>query len=1592
MKRRVHAQVLLSLLAIAVLVASSSPLPTSAGSPKQQGDPGSSATPSGEVAIYNETPRQEEGRGATSEDILLIQTSDPWERSDHYVGANWYDGITSDTEVLDAIGYSYRVATWDDIDSGAVNIFAYPVVLIVNDQVQAFYDNYASRVAAFESYVSNGHTLLFFAASDGWAGGTLNADLPGGVQVTTPWYEGNNFVAAASHPIVTAQLSDGQALGNADLYSNYCSHGYFGNLPVGTTVILRESNNLPTLIEYPLGNGRVIASTQTWEHSWSYHTGADGYGTFARKALDDVFLYALSGGTVPADVNAELRIEDAPDWLTVNKSGGSHVDVVAAVSGYSSYAVELTLQVPSDMFGSPNKTFTRYRPGDPVYGQENQYTNLGSGRYRVSTSLEPLAGQYYREVIWRFYVPDGASPQENIELTATLVVPGHTVHSPTSTAKMNIVDYARSLIVTNRKLLFDKYQSNPTQNEVSPLLEQVYIQAWVFDGEVFYVDLYSDAARDWNQAVDYGSESSANTVATAIDGLVEGWYERLTRRPHWWETIRPEFLLIVGGDEVIPFYRVDDRSYGDDEHTYVHIDNNDPVGRVPQEHYLLSDNHYADVGGGKGDWEKGDLELSTGRIIGHSAAAMRAFVENGALKTPALERAVMASRSAAHNLDTVRDRLNSRSVTIYGENNPDLTENDTWTRAQWLAALEQEYQVLAYQGHGAYDGWYGTDHWGQGVTAADQPAGQIAQENPLFAVEACNFAIPTDLNGATWNPEVNDNISYKLISLGAAGILGSMGIDTTAGGNRIAYGERLHNDYFKYLIDKEGGFGLIPASEYSEYFGTALLKAKQHYPGSGLFGSFNETDKKTMMEYVYYGLPWTFLATPDNAAQAAPVQVDAEGVADGYSDTLDTPVTEALDTYSRLVTVEVTSYSFTPVSEFELLTIPGSDVLYSVHEPVLPVLYTRFSLPPGSTVTGLDLVSEHSTPLNAHNIPAAEPVTEYNGSDGFTSVMNVSGPYPAGARYGYSTRDFKDRLEVQIAVVPARFDVDTQQLTLYDITQLRIHYNAPVPVAFDFAKMDVRQVAVGRQVTTMAKVDNVSAGDVSLIARVNVYDAAGTLLTTASSSSFVVPAGDSHVVGVPWTTALQPGNLGVGVVLEQSGVVQGATSTLVATQAGSLSGVSVPSLVGYSDYGIFGLSFDNYLAQSVEATAKLHVYNSAGVKVVSLFERVFTVNAGATGGTSWSWTPAGLPTGDYVVRAVVQVGNEVYSSAAYPMTVQALPRIYLPVVTRKVSFRYPTWHAGSGIAGRTLYGLAVSPSDCNRVYAGTDTGLYRSSDGGSSWSTSGLNSLLAAAQPQSTIPAFMRDPDVVASPSLVAAVAVEPANGQVVYAATWGGGVYKSSDGGISWVASNNGLGDLWLYALAIDPANGSVIYAGGASGGVFKSVNGGANWTAANNGLGNTEIRALGIDPANSSVIYAGTQAGIYKSTDGGASWSTTGSVGAGDPWAIVIDPWNGQTVYAALGGGGVYKSNNGGASWTASNAGLGDLNLRALLLDATNSQVLYTGSNGGGVYRSSNGAGAWSAMNSGLGNWTVKSMSFQPACGRIHAGTANGAWWYGP
>ena len=125
-------------------------------------------------------------------------------------------------------------------------------------------------------------------------------------------------------------------------------------------------------------------------------------------------------------------------------------------------------------------------------------------------------------------------------------------------------------------------------------------------------------------------------------------------------------------------------------------------------------------------------------------------------------------------------------------------------------------------------------------------------------------------------------------------------------------------------------------------------------------------------------------------------------------------------------------------------------------------------------------------------------------------------------------------------------------------------------------------------------------------------------------------------------------------------------------------------------------------------------------------------------------------------------------------------------------------------------------------------------------------------------------------------IAVHPDDPQTVYVGTRDAGVFKSTDGGVSWTPARNGLIFVPIRTLVADPSNGQVVYAGTDFNGVWKTSDGGASWAQAGGDLSPTGvIMALVIDPSDTATIYVGVGAGaylhlgnIFKSPDGGATW----------------------------------------------------------------------------------------------------------------------------
>ena len=188
---------------------------------------------------------------------------------------------------------------------------------------------------------------------------------------------------------------------------------------------------------------------------------------------------------------------------------------------------------------------------------------------------------------------------------------------------------------------------------------------------------------------------------------------------------------------------------------------------------------------------------------------------------------------------------------------------------------------------------------------------------------------------------------------------------------------------------------------------------------------------------------------------------------------------------------------------------------------------------------------------------------------------------------------------------------------------------------------------------------------------------------------------------------------------------------------------------------------------------------------------------------------------------------------------------------------------------------------------------------------------------------------------LVSAIAVHPANSNVVYIGTAGGGAWRTDDGGASWIPLFDRQLSLAVGepgALAIDPTNPAVVYLGTSGrvaaqpqAGLFKSTDAGGSWIRLGSGYPanntgnalqfvNQWINVIIVDSANSNVLYLASTSGCFRSVDGGQNW-TAGVNAFGDARSLTLDassPAANRILYAGINGRGVFRSNDGGQNWT--------------------------------------------------------------------------------
>lgn len=251
----------------------------------------------------------------------------------------------------------------------------------------------------------------------------------------------------------------------------------------------------------------------------------------------------------------------------------------------------------------------------------------------------------------------------------------------------------------------------------------------------------------------------------------------------------------------------------------------------------------------------------------------------------------------------------------------------------------------------------------------------------------------------------------------------------------------------------------------------------------------------------------------------------------------------------------------------------------------------------------------------------------------------------------------------------------------------------------------------------------------------------------------------------------------------------------------------------------------------------------------------------------------------------------------------------------------------------------------------------------------------------------------------IVAITIDPNNPQVLYAGSWGSGVFKSQDGGQSWQPANRGLDNLFINSLVIDPSQPSNLFAGTYKSQVYKSMDGGNTWVWSGVGMQDQAVvYAIAIDPLAPSILYAGTRGVsnngnppwngvVYISGDAGQTWTPVlTNVGGEDTqdwvYSLAIDPIHHNNVYAATHEHGPYHSSNYGASWYSIHDGITDDSGRAIVIspDASDTTTLYYGVwHFDSIYKSSDGGNDWFLSNSGIPFTKVYNLAIDP----IHTDT---------
>jgi photosystem II stability/assembly factor-like uncharacterized protein len=340
----------------------------------------------------------------------------------------------------------------------------------------------------------------------------------------------------------------------------------------------------------------------------------------------------------------------------------------------------------------------------------------------------------------------------------------------------------------------------------------------------------------------------------------------------------------------------------------------------------------------------------------------------------------------------------------------------------------------------------------------------------------------------------------------------------------------------------------------------------------------------------------------------------------------------------------------------------------------------------------------------------------------------------------------------------------------------------------------------------------------------------------------------------------------------------------------------------------------------------------------------------------------------------------------------------------------------TGLDVTNSYGIHFDPFDSKRVFITyTDIGLFRSEDGGVSWTSS------TAGVPrdwQNTTYWIVFDPKVKGRMWSVNSYTHDlprPKMWRHNSVLTYKGGVCRSDDGGRNWTQSNKGMDETGATHILLDPdspVDNRVLYVAGFGRGVYKSSDGGRTWSLKNQGITQSQPFAWRLARSSDGTLYAviarrsedgsiGTSGdgALYKSTDGAEHWEPVKlPEGTNGPNGLATDPRDAKRLYLAAwakatgqhgDGGGIFLSEDGGKTWKQVLEK--DRHIYDITVDPSNPDILYAAGFESSAWRSADRGVTWTRIQGFNFKWGQRVIPDPLDHNKIYITTFGGSVWHG-